>query len=235
MVLISFVGDVGSGKTLGATICACGDDRDIYSNYEIRLPNWHNLQPETLFKLGDKPSLVIIDEVYIWLESRQSGTPLSKYLSYILFQSRKRYIDFIITAQLEHSYDRRFREMTTYTVLSQAIPEFGFQYLIFHRLLGEYQEPTPMFLPFEIAELFYPLYDTLQLVSPIDEKLIYQVSTDKADTVELVDTIANEIMDKAGKRKITKGAVSDYCLRNGHPKYVVNLVYDAISARNILG
>ena len=85
-MLIHFTGDVGSGKTLFCTQVALHDKRQIYSNYNIKLPNYHDLKPEMLSILTES-TLVIIDEAYTWLESRLSGRNINLYLTYILFQS----------------------------------------------------------------------------------------------------------------------------------------------------
>jgi len=233
MTLYSFLGDVGSGKTLLATILACYDERPILSNYEIKLPRWKRLQPELLNNVHE-PTVVIVDEAYTWLESRRPGTPISLYMGYILFQSRKRGIDFIVTDQIDGVIDTRFRQMVNYTILCQVIPEIGFNYLIFKKSFYGYSEPGEFTVPFEMAELFYPMYDSWELISPIDNQLLLKVSSDKGDTVKHVDGLADELISKVDAKRISMAVVSDFCIRKNEPHYIAKMVYGAIKGRLIL-
>ena len=233
MTLFSFLGDVGTGKTLMATIMAIHDPRPIYANYEIKVDSYHELFPETLNTLRE-PSIVVLDEAYTWIESRCSGTPIHRYMSYILFQSRKRGMDIILTDQIDGVIDTRYRQMINYNILCELLPDIGFEYLVFKKSILGYHEPMPFIMPFEIAELFYQYYDTHEIISSIDEELMYKVSTHQDDTVEKVDAIADKIIVLSQGRKLTKGVVADFCLRNDYPRFMVNLVSDAIKARAVL-
>lgn len=125
MPLTNVVSDVRQGKTLWTTIVAINEynhafrnrytPRPLFANYKINLPNWHPLKPETLFAINKKRyprSLVLLDEAYAWIESRGSGSSnLNKFMSYILFQSGKRGIDFMLTDQIEGTIDTRYRQL----------------------------------------------------------------------------------------------------------------------------
>ena len=229
MTLIEYLGGVGSGKTLMETIEACladANDIPIYANYEIKLKNWNRLKPEMLQDI-EGPCLIFVDEAYAWLESRRSGMPINMFMSYILFQHRKRKLEIRLSDQIDGVIDTRYRQMTDFHVFCNASQE-GFEYDIFNKtsFIGS------MVLPMQVAELFFPMYDTFELINPIDDELLFKISTDKKGTVVTVDQIANEILSKIKKgARITKGVVADYCLRNEYPRYLVSMVYDALTAK----
>ena len=228
-MLILVRGDVGSGKTLFSTGIALQDDRALYANYRIRRKGWHDLKPETLVTLDDTPTLVIMDEGYIWLESRTSSSHLNRYLSYILFQSRKRQMDIIITAQLSRTIDVRFRMMANYDVYCEAT-DLGFYYEITRLSARAVYRPMRLMLPFEMAEEIYPKYETYEKI-PINKDLIEDITTDKAEVIGEVDIVVDELLKIAPAKKWTRGTVADYCLRNDISRNRIELITNAIKGR----
>ncbi len=231
-MLVSFIGDIGSGKTLGMTFFASRDKRPVYSNYKIKIPNYRPLKPETLVTLEDA-SLALIDEAYAWLESRRSGADSSLYFSYILFQSRKRKTDIYMTNQLISTVDVRFRMMANIEVHCQSVKE-GFEYTFFKVSSTNIYRPKTFILPISEAEKIYPLYDTLELINPIDSDMLLRVTEDKGAIIGNIDEIVDDIMAKAKGNKITRGVVSDYCLRHDLTRGYVRIIYDAYKARLVL-
>lgn len=230
-MLVNFVGDVGSGKTLFTTGLALGETRQVLANYNIKIPNFVKLKPEMLFDENLPPSLVILDEAYAWLESRRSGTPMPIYMSYILFQSRKRFIDILMTDQLEGTIETRYRQMLNWRVECSEEKGMGFSYYFFKRARGGFLGPFKYFLPLQNAEKIFPFYDTLEIIDPMDKELVYKISEDKQETVDIVDDIVAEILKKIPPTAVKKGLVADYCLRNKHPHYLVELVFNAIKTK----
>ena len=231
-MLYSFEGDVRSGKTLLATILASKDSRPIYSNYKLRLQNYHDLKPEMLVNLRES-SLVIVDEVYAWIESRTSGKDINLYMGYILFQSGKRGLDIIITAQLRSTFDVRYRSMINYMVDCQKMENVGFYYSIYQTSRYGQSKPARIFLPWKNAEKYFPIYDTLELINPIDDSLIDSVTLDKTGIMKEVDRIRDILLKKAPAKLWKKGMVLDYALRNDIPKERVDLIFNAIKASEL--
>ncbi len=223
-----FFGDLGSGKTLGATFLATQTtDKPIYSNYTLKLDNYRDLKPEMLRTINE-PSLIILDEAYAWLESRLSGRDINLYMSYILFQSRKRQMDFILTLQLIGTIDIRFRNMVNYLVECHVVEE-GFQYT-FYKNSNEYYAPVSIVIPFEEAEKLYPIYDTWQKIDPIDNDMMANI-TMRSNPDELNDNIndiAIEIVDSFHGKKITKAYVKDWMLQHKKPLNYSEFVYNRI-------
>jgi len=240
MTLINLNGSVGSGKTLFVTASVIQEDKPIYSNYKINHPNYNELFPETLLDAEMSGSNVVIDEAYIWLESRLSGKPINLYLSYILFQSRKRNMDIYLTDQILGSIDLRFRELTDYEIKCKAVPNSknpkGFVYYIIDRT-GFRPRLSKQFLPIEKAKEYFGFYDTFELINPIDDELVAKISKSNKNIVKQIDEIVVDILGEYPHlKKFPKGIVADYCLNNDIPKSFVDKVYNSLlakSARNI--
>jgi hypothetical protein len=227
-MLIQLLGDVGSGKTLFATYMAMKETRPVYSNYEIRIPNYRHLTPEILVQI-DEPALVVVDEAYRWLESRTSGRHLNRYMSYNLFQQRKKGLDYVLTDQLEGTIDSRFRLMTNYKIYCQQIADVGFHYTIYKTSAFKRYAPVSMVLPYKYAEMIYPFFDSWE-PQPIDEEMIFNITEDKTEIIADTDRIASYLLSLYEGNSITKGIVADYCLRNGFPKTFVEPTFNRIKA-----
>lgn len=229
--LIGIFGDRGSGKTLGATITALArKDKPIYSNYEIKDPRYRELEPE---KLNDifEPCTVIMDEAYIYIESRQSGRDVNLYFTYILFQIRKRGMTIILTSQLLSPLDLRYRHMLNYVILATKTKK-GFRYKVKKNSIYHRRHKTVL-LPFENAKKIYPLYDSWQPINPIDSDLVSSVTmqTNPESMNENVEEISQQIMKQFEGRKITKGFVKDWLLKNKLPLNNTDYVYARIKSK----
>jgi len=159
-VLTVITGGVGSGKTLLATIVCARAGCEVHANYDLKLPNAHPLDLERLLRGGYDGCIVVLDEAYAYLESRLSGRPLNRALSYILFQSRKMGLHIIMTAQMLMSVDVRFRtllDVWVHCIQSRA----GFEYYFYQTSSGRGRR---LVLPWRAAERFFELYDTFEVV-----------------------------------------------------------------------
>src|SRR5436189_6182989 len=99
--------------------CICGDFKRRYNeflaNYHIKSPSpdieVKLLKYDDLIHLGKLDSaLVVLDEVYVWFDSRTSGTKRNRAISYVVLQSRKKGMDIVYTAQAFSSVDLRLRK-----------------------------------------------------------------------------------------------------------------------------
>jgi len=235
MTLVNILGEKGSGKTLLATLLATKEsERPIYSNYTLRLENYHALNPEDLFNL-DIPMLVILDEIYAWVESRTSGKPINRYLSYIVFQSRKMNRDFILTEQEYMTFETRLRSQTDVDVYCKKV-DLGFLYVFYKNSGFIRYKPKKCLLTFEEAEKIYPIYDTEEIVKPLEmDELLFKISSSKEDISIEIDRIVDEIFEKEdiNPKKISKAIVKRICLRENLPRFYEDLIYGEIKYRDL--
>ena len=233
MASILVVGGIGTGKTLLMTFMALDDERDVYANYQINIPRFHKLSPAKLERV-QKSALILIDEGYIWMESRTSSSMSNRFWTYVVFQSRKRTIDMVTTCQMYSSLDIRFRTMADWVIEAEK-DERGFRYTVYQggRDLetSRYVEPIGTFgIDFELAKEIYPIYDTMELVSPIDSFMTAGIESDPEEINELVDTIVAELQQEIRGVQLRRFHVEDFCLKHGYPAKYAKFVWNRLSA-----
>jgi len=225
-LLISILGNIRNGKTLLLTYIATKLKRTIYSNYKLDLPNYEDLTLSVLSKLPNNVN-VFIDEGYTWLESRISGSKLNKLISYLLFQSGKRSLDIYITAQLFSTVDLRFREQSSLLIYCKKLNE-NFYYTIYNREKGTSKQ---LFMSYETAEQYFPLFDTYEIIEPANIKEL-QIEYIKDDPVQLlleVKRIGDSIRDELDV--ITHDSVKFSLMTNGYPVSMEKYVYLYLKAK----
>jgi len=116
MNIIGIFGEMGKGKTLTAVILGLiykQKGYEIYSNMKNFLDSKYIDDLDDLKDLDiNTKRLLILDEIYVYIDSRNSSTKRNKAYSYLIFQSRKRNFDIIYTAQLYSAVDKRLRNLT---------------------------------------------------------------------------------------------------------------------------
>lgn len=218
-MLISIIGEIGSGKTLLLTIIGSKSNREIYSNYVLNLPLYKELRIINLLSLKDNIE-VFIDEAYTWLESRTSSNTLNRYLSYIVFQSRKRTINIYTTSQMFSSVDVRFREQSNIIVKCKRIND-DFEYVFYknNKRVKKY------FLSLKKAEKYFKLYDTKEIVEPnqkqyLEFKLLEQYPK---QMIKKISEIAEIIKPKLNK--ITHDSIKASLMFNGYITLYEKYIY----------
>jgi hypothetical protein len=223
-VLALIEGTYGTGKTLLATWAALHSDVKVMANYEIKSPLY---SPLSLPEVADskEPLLAILDEAYIYLESRTSGKDVNIYMSYLLFQSRKRGVDFILTQQLNKTIDVRFREMADVRVLASKSDK-GFSYDVFNAnedYLGNWE------IPMALAETkIFPFYSTYQTINPGKDMAKELTLVEPSDVQATISKIISDLESEAPLKVWTKSTISDYCLEHLYPGSYADKVYARI-------
>ena len=87
------------------------------------------------------------------------------------------------------------------------------------------------YLSIQDAAKYFPLYDTYQTISPIDDELMVKISRSKVSIIEEIDTIVDTLLNEGSSKKISKAVIADYCLRNQYPKSYVDMAYNTLKAR----
>lgn len=236
MPLIVIIGTYGTGKTTLSTDMALTSKIPVIANYDIgefeilpdgtkKLIKRHeNVEPLDLTKLLHLPyneCKVLLDEGYTYLESRTSTSKLNRYMSYILFQSRKKGITIIVTAQLEGSLDNRFvalADIRIYCMLGKD----GFIYFITNG-----RTVRKMKIPFKKAENIFNKYDTSQVIMPFNmEELENEIANmDKKTLKENVDKLEKEIRKEYEDIKFTHAIVNNFLLENEYDEFFSSYLY----------
>lgn len=220
-MLGAVLGELGSGKTLFLSLLAKTAEHNkmpIYSNFTLRMKHVKNIDIGDLEMIRN--GLLLIDEAYLWLESRASSSMLNKYISRLIFQSRKRGFDFFISSQLHGAVDLRFRFLEDLTVYACGLNdnEDGFEYFI--RGWGKVGSYT---LPYTVAEKFFPLFDTMEY----PESAPTEFETTKYN--KEVNKIVNKIIrDYSKPEKLTLKMIKDICIEKGITDH---LLIDGVYAR----
>jgi hypothetical protein len=224
MALIVIAGDIGSGKTLLMTYMALKDPRPVFANYFIDRPGWNILTPATIERLNH-PALILIDEGYVWLESRISSSLVNRYWSQVLFQSRKRQLDIVITCQLVSTIDKRFREMADLYIVAERKPE-GFVYTC---IKPGRKRVLRFMLTNEVAEQIFPRYDTMELVTSIDAFMVASCESEPEELNRVVNDLVEKLRSETKGQSVKRPYIEDFCLRHGFPAKFAKYIFNRVS------
>jgi len=213
-MLTGIYGYCGSGKNVFATIDAKFTPKEIpiYVNFELRLKNAERIEPEEVFEVFEYDSKIpikkmITDEAYSWFESRGSGqSDINTFLSYLMFQSRKRGLNWMSIAQLRASLDLRWRGMEDRIVLAEernldisgdSKEDFGYWLLKNNR-------KKHVTIKYEKAKPFFELYETKEVVIPIEFKeMQLKMKNRKPDNLNIyVDGLVIKLIEASKKKRI---------------------------------
>lgn len=118
-MILSFIGTVGSGKTLSMTYEAWKYYKlgyRIFSNYHLEFPhtklNWKILETMIAERTQLENAVIAIDEMHIWIDSRSSMEKKRKGITYFILQTRKANIRLLYTTQHLGQVDKRLRDTT---------------------------------------------------------------------------------------------------------------------------
>lgn len=238
-MMIVLTGKMRHGKTLIMTVFAkiseYFDERKIHSNYEIKLPNYIPLDLKKLFNNQINDAIIYLDEAYTYLESRVSTSDMNKAMSYILFQSGKRNLDMILSAQDFSTIDVRFRKQTDYQIKCKRVrnSEFnGFEYKIFINSMNpktlerEFRYIKSLKLSFNEAKKYFPLYNTFEVITPYQQqKISLEIlkNTNPKDYDKEIIKVASMI--KPNLSRITHDSVSKALRHYGIPTFIEKEVY----------
>lgn len=225
-MLVIILGPKGSGKTLFSTTRALKSIRGVYSNYRIDIENYNHLEVMDLVDINNNVD-IFIDEAYVWLESRISGFFLNRFLSYMLWQSRKRDIDMYLTAQKFRALDVRFREECDVIVRCKArinLKKDDFHFSIFW--IAE-NKVNRFVLKYKDAEALFPLFDTYQIIEPYTrEQLEFELlKRDPERRWEKAMEIGNQIGKENDKKDLTHPILRARLMKKGIDKSFEPLVY----------
>jgi hypothetical protein len=112
-----FLGEQNSGKTLSMSYYGHEYHKrgfEIYANYDLSYPHTkltkEVIETYTKNKQHFNKCVFMIDELYLFLDSRNFSRGINKVLSYFLLQTSKRNVHLFGTAQYLNTIEKRFRE-----------------------------------------------------------------------------------------------------------------------------
>lgn len=175
MVLVGIIGELGAGKTLALTYIGfkkMREGRIVYSNYHLKSPYFKKYNfVESAKQIEDmNKGIALMDEFWIWLDSRESTKQRNKIISGILLKSRKRDIDILYTSQSIMQMDVRVRRVTDFIIKPVLTHNEKVCTLYYFRAYNFYMGLTH---PEHVARFYAPyvwkMYDTREEIQALDE------------------------------------------------------------------
>lgn len=170
MYVYTFTGFMGNGKTLGMVLFAKMYQQKtgctLYSNFGVK-----GSKPFTSFKdflqIAKEPSsILLLDECHLDIDSRNSLSNASKYLSHMAFFLRKMRCTLMLTTPLFSNVDSRFRDITYVYVPVRKDKNY------FYYPIVDYQEDrlltTKRMKRENAISLAKEVFDTHSMVTPLE-------------------------------------------------------------------
>jgi len=214
--IVVYHGHLGSGKSVKLAI----DAFIGYFTGEIVLANFTLKEPIRYFKISvsalldmfkaeqkglkmfnkNKKYRLLLDEAQTEVDAIDFMSSRNKNFGYFVAQLRKRNISLYYATQRRKWTDKRIRDLTDYTVECEALRDsnddndntnlFGCRYTVTDEdkgyIVNEY------YLPIEMLQLFYGMYDTRELFYPEDKELVIKQPVTIKGTSKMIEQIKNE-------------------------------------------
>ncbi|MHA1341038.1 MAG: hypothetical protein ACTSO2_13780 [Promethearchaeota archaeon] len=231
-MLILVLGHMGSGKTLLLTILGYLTNSRVISNFKLQYPNKkvENLSITQIVNEDFKDKVVILlDEAWLYLDSRRSSSSINQIFSYILFQSRKKNLNFYLTAQLGNSLDVRFRKLADFIVYCEN-KRFYFEYVMVNLNNNQYKTIR---LPLKNAQKFFKFYNTNETIITDRSKICLLKAMSQKERKDLIDSLVQEYFNSKYKnKKITKYMVKDFLFEQNikADRDLVDILYSRLKA-----
>ena len=170
-MIILFEGPLGSGKSLCSTAFAVMEHYDhvkasgigkkiISSTHIYGIPTWELLTYETFISWMKEEeelsnAIVILDEAYLFVDSRLSQSSLSRLMSYFFMQTRKRHVDLYVCSQQYENVDIRLRRNIDVRAICRSDKSTGWCKIRFINMRTGKKRNIKLYGP-----EFYPYFDT---------------------------------------------------------------------------
>lgn len=124
--MMGIVGELGAGKTLSLVYLGLRNwikyqgTRTIFANFHLKgIPYTYVPNPEDIDEI--RSGIFLIDELWLYCDSRLSSSGRNKFVTKVLLKSRKRDLDILYTTQSLGQVDVRIRRISDFI----AIPSFN--------------------------------------------------------------------------------------------------------------
>lgn len=219
-MLIVVYGGLGSGKTLLLTTIAKYTKKKVVANFHLNTP-YEEFSLSSFVNAEYENCILLLDEAYVYLESRLAMSKVNRASSYILFQSRKKNVELYLTVQMIGTLDVRFRNLTDLWIYCEGMTRNGFKYTLIDNTTGSYRVS---FLPIHNAENIYEEYDTNEIIKPMINSNEFM---DMSEQKDLIYQRVNEIRSYYGNIKITKAMIKKYYFEQEYTfsNSIIDMVY----------
>jgi len=192
----------GSGKSLLAVILLEDSDRNIFSNFEIKYPKFERLTQSMLIDI-ENDCEIVMDEAYVWLESRSSMKYTNIFSSHVAFQLRKTNRNIFAIIQQVDTIDKRYRKEWDFFVECERYPNdsvdddcWDFMYTFYNQ---KHKTSCSFVVSYEDAKSYFELFDTNEIVKvPAHSRMEYEML--KSEPLEWAKR-ANEMIKIVQKSK----------------------------------
>lgn len=158
-------------------------------------------------------ALVLIDEAYNYFESRLSQSNENILGSILLFQSRKKGLNLILTIQDFSSLDVRYRNLVDFRIKAEVFNEYEcFRYIIRHK-----NKRYIVLITFDEMKEVFEIYDTYQLVINDRMKQMIDLYSSQDSKINLVlrdiDKFPEYKEEYNISNKTTNQDIKGFCLK----------------------
>lgn len=154
----------------------------VYSNYKLNFPyvplTFGKLQKMIENREELQDAVLVLDELYIHIDSRNSMKKRNKIMSYFILQTRKRNVRLLYTTQHLAQVEKRLRDTTDIIVFNKnlsnqtsLVANDGSKptYIKQEYLLQWADNPKPK-TKIIYADPIFPLYDTREIIDMEDDE-----------------------------------------------------------------
>lgn len=232
-MLTVIYGGVGNGKTLLLTVIGYYAKKEVVANYQLRYPNKkiEEFSLTTFLKTDYKNKCLLLDEAYIYLESRLSMKQKNRLSSYVLFQSRKKDVNMYLTAQLINTIDIRYRKMIDYVIKCNGVVGNAYQYICCN---NQTKIIKVKYIMVDAVKQFYKYFDTNQVIS--DEEMIKNAYKTAKENRMMVDKVVKDLIQyyikNKKKKRITMDMVNLYMFDNEINQRFAKTIYTKLKVNH---
>ena len=166
-MIIGIVGSMRGGKTISMVAFAHKyflQGSTIYANLGLKF----KFEPLRMADISNcdhdfNNALLAIDEIHLFMDSRQSMTKNSRIISYFITQSRKRNLVLVYTTQQSGQVDKRLRANTDYFIKCDNLSPKDAKKDVFIKMTINDMMGHQVIKIFK-ADPYFELYDTHQVI-----------------------------------------------------------------------
>lgn len=205
----------------------------IYTNYDLSFPQFQHLIKKLsiseLLELEIDEGVILIDEVYTIAESRISTAKINRFFSYFVFQSRKRKVHIVYTAQLSSSVDLRLFDLTDRKIACFGDKNGKIKFKMVYDNDGKTKTKKFSISRVVFEDYVFNFYDSWQPIDSLGiQDLVVEIEKFEYQKInKRVDEACEKILKRyqVDCKKLTKYNIDNMLLRLGLPLALSSYVY----------